>query len=76
MKKNYKIKVRGDDPKNVYNVWENGDVTHVTWKSDSGKSFTLAYTTKEVIHYLKEGRWIKVPSKRQMLLNLFNIDEL
>lgn len=83
MKKQYKITIRGDGNNHQYDVWEQGDITHVMWKNYKGVPFSLSYMTREVIQYLKEGRWVKVPSKREqskidhsLSPNLFSLDDL
>jgi len=74
----YKIKIK--DRTDDYLVHQRGDITHVMWKNESGRAFMLAYTTRDAIQYLKEGRWIRVPSKKKRDAlksnNLFNIDDL
>ena len=82
MKKQYKITLRGDENKVEYDVWEQGDLTHVMWRDYLGKPFSLSYMTRDVIQYLKEGKWVKVPSKREIerdpkkAPNLFSLDDL
>lgn len=83
MTKRYKIRVKGGgtlEYNDEYDVWENGPVTHVMWRNDKGTPFSLAYQTRSVIQYLKEGRWIKVESKKEKKLslskNLFDLDDI
>jgi len=79
MTQRYKIRVKGDINNDEFDVWENGSITHVMWKNSNGAPFSLAYETKSAIQYLKEGRWIRVPSKKQKALkspNLFSFDDV
>lgn len=71
------IKDRGTEQ---FNVLQRGDITHVMWKNESGRAFMLAYTTLDAIQYLKEGRWIRVSSKKARPSSkrntLFSFDDL
>ena len=74
----YKIRIK--DGTDEYQVYQRGDITHVQWRNELGKPFMLAYLTKEVIHRLKEGVWVRVNknNKSEVLKssNLFNLDDL
>lgn len=73
----YKITIGGQDDQ-LFDVVQNGNITHVEFKTILGKPYTLPYLTKDVIQYLKEGKWKKVKSKREALKspNLFSLDDL
>jgi hypothetical protein len=78
----YKITLKGDGCKRQYHVMENGDITTVRWSNSMGKPYSLAYQTSMVTQYLKEGRWKRVPSKRDIQKhsflspNLFSLDDI
>lgn len=75
----YRITVHGDEQ---YKVSQYPQVTYVEWKDSNGGLYSLPYTNKDVIQFLKEGRWKKVPSKREIeknhkkAPNLFSLDNL
>lgn len=73
----YKITIAGQDNE-VFDVIQNGDTTHIEWRNAAGILWRLPYKTKDVIQYLKEGKWKKVKSKREALKspNLFSLDDL
>lgn len=78
----YKITVKGDPTKCQYDVVENGDITTIRWLNKMSKPFSLPYQTSHVIQFLKEGRWQKVPSKKEIQKdsflspNLFSFDDI
>lgn len=72
----YKITI-ADQP-DVFTVRQVGKTTYVDLKNNMGIEFCLPYKTRDVIQYLKEGRWKKVKSKREALKspNLFSLDDI
>lgn len=73
----YKVTIAGHDDE-VFDVVQNDLITHIEWRTITGIPFKLPYKTKDVIQYLKEGKWKKVKSKRKALKspNLFSLDDL
>jgi hypothetical protein len=74
----YKITLRGDNTK--YPVVQCGEITSIQWKNENGNPFWLTYKTKYVIQNLREGKWVRVLSKKAQASfkrsTLFSFDDL
>jgi len=74
----YKITIKGGT--DIYHAFQRGDITHIQWRNELGKPFMLAYTTRDVIQNLKEGKWVRVKSKKAQASfkrsTLFSFDDL
>jgi len=76
MKKNWKIRVRGE--KETFNVTSDRQFVYIEWKTGKGDPLWLNYTHNIYNHKVDMGDWIEIrndtpPPKSN---NLFSLDDV